>query len=190
MPNAHSFPPETVRERRGRIMTAVDDAAVSMRTAPACRALGLPRASLYRGRRPAAVARPRLGPAPCVESGQASRRVGSLAHRFVDQAPGEIRERRDQVRRPQRYRAREECGPRSARVCLGLTRPRPQLFPSLRLLGHYALMKSASRLLCSADASDIPIRPGRYPRAASMLARERQCPRTWPPACNPKRCHG
>ena len=38
-------------------MTAVGRAAVSMRTAPACRALGLPRASLYRGRRPAAVAR-------------------------------------------------------------------------------------------------------------------------------------
>jgi len=40
-------------------MIAVTDATAGMGTAPACRALGLSRATLYRGRRPATVARPR-----------------------------------------------------------------------------------------------------------------------------------
>jgi len=43
-------------------MIAVDDATPTLGAAPACRVLGLSRASLYRGRRPAAVAR--LRPAP------------------------------------------------------------------------------------------------------------------------------
>ena len=51
---APTDPPETVRERRGRLMIAVDDATPTLGAAPACRVLGLSRASLYRGRRPAA----------------------------------------------------------------------------------------------------------------------------------------
>ena len=43
-------------------MIAVDDATPTLGAAPACRVLGLSRASLYRGRRPAAVARPRPAP--------------------------------------------------------------------------------------------------------------------------------
>ena len=108
-------------------MTAVAAAARSMRTAPACRALGLPRASLYRGRRPAAVARPRPVPARALDPVERQGVLDLLHTRFVDQAPGqvhatlldegtylcsprtmyrlldgagEIKERRDLVRRP------------------------------------------------------------------------------------------
>ena len=108
-------------------MTAVATAARSMRTAPACRALGLPRASLYRGRRPAAVPRPRPVPARALDPVERQGVLDLLHTRFVDQAPGqvhatlldegtylcsprtmyrlldaaqEIKERRDQVRRP------------------------------------------------------------------------------------------
>jgi NAD(P)-dependent dehydrogenase (short-subunit alcohol dehydrogenase family) len=48
-------------------MTAVADTAAAMATAPACRALGLPRASWYRGRRPVTVARPRPTPPRALE---------------------------------------------------------------------------------------------------------------------------
>ena len=108
-------------------MTAVADAAPSMATAPACRALGLPRASLYRGRRPAAVARPRPVPPRALDPVERQGVLDLLHTRFVDQAPAqvhatlldegtylcsprtmyrlldaaqEIKERRDQVRRP------------------------------------------------------------------------------------------
>ncbi len=108
-------------------MTAVDDTAVSMGTAPACRALGLPRASLYRGRRPPAVARSRPAPPRALAPAERHGVLHLLHTRFVDQAPaqvhatlldegtylcsprtmyrlldgaGEIKERRDQVRRP------------------------------------------------------------------------------------------
>jgi len=108
-------------------MTAVADAAVSMRTAPACSALGLPRGSWYRGRRPAAVARPRPTPPRALDPVERQGVLDLLHTRFVDQAPAqvhatlldegtyvcsprtmyrlldaaqEIKERRDQVRRP------------------------------------------------------------------------------------------
>jgi putative transposase len=108
-------------------MTAVDDTAVSMGTAPACRALGLPRASLYRGRRTPAVARSRPAPPRALAPAERHGVLHLLHTRFVDQAPaqvhatlldegtylcsprtmyrlldgaGEIKERRDQVRRP------------------------------------------------------------------------------------------
>jgi putative transposase len=108
-------------------MTAVDHAAVAMGTAPACRALGLPRASLYRGRRPPPVARPRPAPPRALASAERHGVLHLLHTRFVDHAPaqvhatlldegtylcsprtmyrlldgaGEIKERRDQVRRP------------------------------------------------------------------------------------------
>ena len=108
-------------------MVAVTDATPTLGAAAACRALDLPRASLYRGRRPAAVARPRPAP-PRALTGDERRGVLDLLHtRFIDQAPAqvhatlldegtylcsprtmyrvlddahEIKERRDQVRRP------------------------------------------------------------------------------------------
>ena len=49
-------------DRRGRLMIAVEDAIAEMGAAPACRLLGLPRASLYRRRHPVETARPRLTP--------------------------------------------------------------------------------------------------------------------------------
>ena len=106
---------------------AVEEAAVDLRTAPACDALGLSRASLYRGRRPAAVARPRPAPPRALNLVERHDVLDLLHTRFIDQAPAqvhatlldegtylcsprtmyrilddaqEIKERRDQVRRP------------------------------------------------------------------------------------------
>jgi len=108
-------------------MTAVNEAAVAIRTAPACCVLGLPRASWYRARRPAAVARPRPAPPRALDSLERQGVLDLLHTRFIDQAPAqvhatlldegtylcsprtmyrlldaadEIKERRDQVRRP------------------------------------------------------------------------------------------
>ena len=110
-------------------MTAVEAAAPAMGTAPACVVLGLPRATLYRRRRP-----PTVTPAPRPASPRALDPIERQAvletlhsERFLDQAPaqvhatlldegtylcsprtmyrlldtaGEVKERRDQVRRP------------------------------------------------------------------------------------------
>ena len=108
-------------------MVAVTDATPTLGAAPACRVLGLSRASLYRGRRPAAVARPRPTPPRALTVLERQGVVDLLHTRFVDQAPAqmhatlldegtylcsartmyrildaahEIKERRDQVRRP------------------------------------------------------------------------------------------
>lgn len=108
-------------------MTAVEEAAAEMRTAPACEALGLPRASLYRQRQPARVARPRPTPPRALDPVERQAVLDLLHTRFVDHAPAqvyatlldegtyhcsartmyrvlddadEIKERRDQVRRP------------------------------------------------------------------------------------------
>jgi putative transposase len=108
-------------------MIAVNDATAAMGTEAACRALGLSRASLYRGRRPATVARPRPTPPRALTVDERQGVLDLLHTRFVDQAPAqmhatlldegtylcsprtmyrvldaahEIKERRDQVRRP------------------------------------------------------------------------------------------
>jgi len=109
-------------------MTAVTHAAAALGTAPACRPLGLPRASLSRGRRPVAVVRPRPAPPRALDPLERQAVLETLhSERFLDQAPaqvhatlldegtyvcsprtmyrlldgaGEIKERRDQVRRP------------------------------------------------------------------------------------------
>ena len=108
-------------------MTAVEQVATSIGAAPACRVLGLPRAALYRGRRPAAVACPRPAPPRALDLVERQAVLDLLHTRFVDQAPAqvhatlldegtylcsartmyrildashEIKERRDQVRRP------------------------------------------------------------------------------------------
>ena len=108
-------------------MMAVNDAIVAMGAAPACRVLGLSRATLYRGRRPTVVARPRPAPPRALEPMERQGVLDLLHMRFVDQAPAqvhatlldegtylcsprtmyrlldaahEIKERRDQVRRP------------------------------------------------------------------------------------------
>jgi putative transposase len=108
-------------------MSAVDEATPTLGAAPACRVLGLSRASLYRGRRPAAVRRPRPSPPRALTIVERHGVLDLLHTRFIDQAPaqvhatlldegtylcsprtmyrvlddaGEIKERRDQVRRP------------------------------------------------------------------------------------------
>ena len=108
-------------------MTAVEAAAVTLGTAPACRASGVPRASLYRRRRPVAVPRPRPTPPRALAAGERQGVLDLLHTRFIDQAPAqvhatlldegtylcsprtmyrilddahEVKERRDQVRRP------------------------------------------------------------------------------------------
>jgi len=108
-------------------MIAVNDATAAMGTDPACRALGLSRATLYRGRRPAVVARPRSAPPRALALVERQGVLDLLHTRFVDQAPAqvhatlldegtylcsprtmyrlldgarEIKERRNQVRRP------------------------------------------------------------------------------------------
>ena len=108
-------------------MAAVEQVATSIRTAPACRVLGVPRASLYRGRRPVAVARPRPAPPRALDPVERHGVLDLLHTRFIDQAPAqvhatlldegtylcsprtmyrileaahEVKERRDQVRRP------------------------------------------------------------------------------------------
>lgn len=108
-------------------MIAVDEAAATLHTAPACDALGLPRASLYRRRQPARVVRPRPTPPRALDLVERQTVLTLLHTRFVDQAPAqvhatlldegtyhcsprtmyrlldaahEIKERRDQVRRP------------------------------------------------------------------------------------------
>ncbi len=109
-------------------MTAVEEAAVTLGTAAACRASGVPRASLYRGRRPVVVRRPRPASPRALDPVERQAVLDLLHTRFVDQAPAqmhaalldegtylcsprtmyrvldtaqEIKERRDQVRRPQ-----------------------------------------------------------------------------------------
>ena len=108
-------------------MVAVTDATPTLGAAPACRVLGLSRASLYRGRRPAAVARPRPTPPRALTVVERQGVLDLLHTRFIDQAPAqvhatlldegtylcsprtmyrvldaahEIKQRRDQVRRP------------------------------------------------------------------------------------------
>ena len=109
-------------------MTAVEAAAPAMGTAPACVVLGLPRATLYRRRRPIAVPPPRPAPPRALDSVERQAVLDTLhSERFLDHAPaqihatlldegtylcsprtmyrlldaaGEIKERRDQVRRP------------------------------------------------------------------------------------------
>ena len=108
-------------------MIAVDDATSTLGAAPACWVLGLSRASLYRGRRPAAVARPRSAPPRALDPIERQGLLDLLHTRFIDQAPAqvhatlldegtylcsprtmyrvldaahEIKERRDQVRHP------------------------------------------------------------------------------------------
>ena len=71
-------------------MMAVEEAAVDLRTAPACAALGLPRASVYRGRRPAAVARPRPTPPRALDPGERQGVLDLLHTRFVDQPPAQV----------------------------------------------------------------------------------------------------
>ena len=123
-------------------MDAVEQAAVTLGTAPACRASGVPRASLYRGRRPAPVVRPRPTPPRALDPVERQQVLDLLHTRFVDQAPAqmhaalldegtylcaprtmyrilenanEIKERRDQVRRPH-YAAPELLATRANEV--------------------------------------------------------------------------
>ncbi len=109
-------------------MTAVESVTPAIGTAPACHALGLPRASLYRMRQPRKAAAPRPAPPRTLAPGERQAVLDVLhSERFVDHAPAqvhatlldegqylcsprtmyrildsahEVKERRDQVRRP------------------------------------------------------------------------------------------
>ena len=109
-------------------MTAVETVAPEMGTSPACQALGLPRASLYRMRQPLAPRPPRPAPPRALVLGERRAVLDTLhSQRFMDQPPAqvhaalldegtylcsprtmyrildsaqEVKERRDQVRRP------------------------------------------------------------------------------------------
>jgi putative transposase len=110
-------------------MTAVEAAAPAMGTAPACEVLGLPRATLYRRRSPpTGTPTPRPVPPRALDPGERQTVLETLhSERFLDAAPaqvhatlldegtylcsprtmyrlldtaGEIKERRNQVRRP------------------------------------------------------------------------------------------
>ena len=70
-------------------MVAVNAATAAMGTEPACRALGLSRATLYRGRRPAVIARPRPAPARALAPVERQGVLDLLHTRFVDQAPAQ-----------------------------------------------------------------------------------------------------
>jgi putative transposase len=110
-------------------MQAVETASVTMGTAPACDALGLSRASVYRQRQPAAACAARPTPPRALAPTERQVVLDTLhSERFLDQAPAqihaalldegtylcsprtmyrilddaeEVKERRDQVRRPQ-----------------------------------------------------------------------------------------
>ena len=71
-------------------MVAVHDATPTLGAAPACRVLGLSRASLYRGRRPAGVARPRPAPPRALTVGERQGVLDLLHTRFIDQAPAQV----------------------------------------------------------------------------------------------------
>ena len=94
-------------------MTAVEEAAVTLGTAPACRASGVPRASLYRGRRPVAEGRPRPISPRALDPVERQEVLDLLHTRFVDQAPAQMHaalldegtylcSRRRPIRRPPR----------------------------------------------------------------------------------------
>ena len=68
-------------------MIAVNDVTAAMGVEPACRAVGLSRATLYRGRRPAAVARPRPAPPRALDPVERQGVLDLLHTRFLDQAP-------------------------------------------------------------------------------------------------------
>jgi putative transposase len=113
-------------------MSRAEELSASVGVQAACRALGVARATLYRGRRPATGPRPMARPRPAPRralNAEQRQEVLALLHssRFVDAAPaeiyatlldegrylcsertmyrllqqaGEVRERRDQLRRP------------------------------------------------------------------------------------------
>ena len=109
-------------------MTAVETARETMGTAAACDALGVARATVYRRRHPAQPVAPRPAPARALVPAERQVVLETLnSDRFLDQAPaqvhaallddgtylcsprtmyrvldaaGEVKERRDQVRRP------------------------------------------------------------------------------------------
>jgi putative transposase len=70
-------------------MIAVEDAIAEMGAAPACRVLGLPRASLYRRRHPVETARPRPTSPRALDPVERQSVLDLLHTRFVDQAPGQ-----------------------------------------------------------------------------------------------------
>jgi len=109
-------------------MTAVETASETLGTAAACDALGVSRATVYRRRRPGRVLAPRPTPPRALDPVERQLVLTTLnSERFLDQAPaqvhatlldegtylcsprtmyrlldaaGEVKERRDQVRRP------------------------------------------------------------------------------------------
>jgi putative transposase len=124
-------------------MQAIEAASGTMGTAAACEALGMARASVYRRRQPARPVAPRPAPPRALDPLERQAVLETLhSERFIDQAPaqvhatlldegtyvcsprtmyrlldgaGEIKERRDQVRRPH-YAAPERLATRPNEV--------------------------------------------------------------------------
>jgi putative transposase len=71
-------------------MIAVNNATVAMGAAPACDALGLSRATLYRGRHPVEAAAPRPTPPRALDPIERQEVLDLLHVRFVDQAPAQV----------------------------------------------------------------------------------------------------
>ena len=136
-------------------MAAVETASPMMGTAAACDALGVPRASVYRRRQPARPRAARPAPPRALDARERQTVLDTLhSERFIDQAPaqvhatlldegtylcaprtmyrlldtaGEVKERRDQVRRPH-YAAPELLATRPNEVWSWdiTNRPRPE----------------------------------------------------------------
>ena len=81
---------ETHAQRRGRLMTAVELVATSIRAAPACRVLGVARASMYRGRRPVVVGRPRPVSPRALDKVEQQTVLGSVAHAVCRSGPAQM----------------------------------------------------------------------------------------------------
>jgi len=72
-------------------MAAASQLGTTMGTAPACRALGVPRSSLYRRRRPKPTAEPRPRPERALTEAEQEAVLDVLhSERFVDQTPAEV----------------------------------------------------------------------------------------------------
>ena len=87
-------PPETARQRRARLMTAVTTVTTPGETAALCASVGVARASFYRRQRPAGPPRPRPARAAPPRALAPSERQAVLdvlhSDRFVDQSPAEV----------------------------------------------------------------------------------------------------
>ena len=88
------IPPEAARQRRARLMRAIEAVTAPGETAALCQSVGVSRASLYRHRRPPPPAPPTRPRAPSPRALGSTERQAVLdvlhSERFVDQSPAEV----------------------------------------------------------------------------------------------------